>query len=177
MTPVHQPSVQVNGSCHSHGVMDPTRIVLHSTEGPDSPGVTDETGVDNYWNKQGLEYGAHLIVDAAGNTLKNNDWHTILWHTGLHNTGSIGIEQVGYAAFPEAKWIEREAQLQKVAKWLAYLSAKFYIPLVHNTSHGVCLHSDFYVNEGDHTDPGGRPNKYPLQHVLDAAHEFKIKGW
>jgi hypothetical protein len=161
------PSITVDcvGQIETHGQHEPRRIVLHDTESHDCKGIRDLTGIVAFWKRQALGYGAHVIVDAQGNSARCALPRSITWHVGGHNTGSLGIEQTGFARFLPKVWRRRPKQLQAVAVWLAFWSEQYGIPLIHSTDHGVCTHADFH---GGHTDPG---RGYPLAHVLALARE------
>ena len=165
-----RPSVQYNGHCDEHGIHVPMRIVLHDTESHDHAGIMDVRGIFDFWDRQGAGYGAHLVIDKHGNTGCGAAGDIILWHVANHNTGSIGIEQIGFARFSLRSWLARPRQLRKVAQWLAWYSYYWEIPLVHSTVHGVCTHADFH---GGHTDPG---KGYPLKRVIKMAQKIRAKA-
>ena len=168
---MNKPSVQfATRTMATHGEHKPMRVVLHDTESHDHAGIGDIKGIFDFWKRQGLGYGAHLVIDKSGNTGQGCMFKSIAWHVEGHNTGSIGIEQSGFARFTPKAWYLRRRQLRKVAEWLAYLSQSAGIPLVHSMAHGVCTHADFH---GGHTDPG---SGYPLKHVLRMARRIKARG-
>lgn len=155
----------------SHGTHEPVRIVLHDTEGHDVAGTRDLAGVAAFWHGQGLGYGAHLGVDAEGLTGRYVDDREIAWHVARRNTGSLGIEQIGFAWFPLPTWLGRKDQLETVSQWLAHWSAKYGIPLRVDVEHGVSTHAmQSKTFGGTHTDPG---RFYPLDRVIDRAVEIR----
>jgi hypothetical protein len=106
-----------------HGSHRPVRIVLHDTESHDTAGVADIRGVFSFWHTQKnpdgtlAKFGAHFVVDKDGNVGRGADPTQIQWHTTNLNTGSIGIEQIGVAAFPNLLWRrQRRKQLYAVAR-------------------------------------------------------------
>lgn len=178
---VRRPTIQVDARpiVASHGFHQPVRIVLHDTESYDYAGVADLWQVANFWRSSG--YGAHLTIDGDGNTALNINEGEIAWQVAGRNTGSIGIEQIGFGKWTRAEWMKREPQLHKVAKWLAYWSDRFHIPLVANDSFGVTTHArqSAYCHRtgecsSDHTDPG---YGYPFGYVLALAKQYKQNGW
>lgn len=163
---VKQPHIDLHYSIKTHGEHTPRRIVLHDTESHDVKGIADIAGIATFWHNQGLGYGSHFIVDGEG-LLGQGTWGgNIAWHVASHNTGSIGIEQIGYARWKGAAWLDRKSQLNRVAHLVAFLSDYWDIPLVHSTDHGVCMHRDF---KGDHTDPGTAYAIAAFPHVMRRA--------
>jgi len=173
-TSVHKPSVQYNGvkKGHTHGPSSPMTIVLHDTESHDQAGIGDVKGVLDYLAGTADELNAHLVIDKEGNTGQGAPFNKMCYHARGGNTNSIGIEQIGFARFGFVGWWARKQQLDKVARWLAYLSKTYNIPLVHSTTHGVCMHKD--LPAGGHSDPGAG---YPIGRVLDMAIKYKRNGW
>ena len=150
----------------------PQRIVLHSTE-TDSNGVQSMKNIVSYWKTSTPGYGAHLIIDGSGTVLRAVADRNVAWHTGGNNTGSLGIEQVGHAAWPRRKWWTRPRQLMRVASWLAWWSVRYGIPLEPSISHGVSTHamnSKVFPASAGHWDPG---EGYPFLFVLKLARTYK----
>lgn len=178
MGKVRQPLIQYDGRnlVSSHGNHDPVRICLHDTESHDAPGVADLAGVASYWHGSGTGYGSHLGIDADGNTGRYVDDREIAWHVGGHNTGSLGIEQIGMASFSKTTWLKRKKQLDKVAKWIAYWSKTYNIPITRSIERGVFTHAMWSAASplSDHTDPG---SGYPLTYVMFRARQYKKTGW
>lgn len=174
MDTVRKPHISVDyrGSMAVHGRQVPQRIVLHSTESYDAPGTRDIVGIFEFWRRQGRGFGAHYVVDAGGYVGQGASPAEIAWHVRGHNTGSVGIEQIGFARFARLRWLGRRAQLDKVAKLIAWMSTEYDIPIVHDTRRGVCLHRDF--PDSGHTDPGPW---YPLSSVLWRARWYRRRGW
>jgi hypothetical protein len=189
LAPIHEPSIAFHAAsgAFAHGTMTPVRVVLHDTECHDAAGITEIEGVVNFWmqTSQPNRLGSHYIVDADGNIGKLGDPTQLLYHVGGLNTGSVGIEQIGFASFTEKDWLSRSAQLDKVARLLAYLHHACGIPLevpqpqgARAANHGVMTHamvSRFEPASEGHTDPG---SGYPLAHVLAMARGYvKAGGW
>jgi hypothetical protein len=160
----------------THGAMTPVRVVLHDTESHDEKGIGDMEGVVNFWLRGPDKLGAHFIVDAEGNVGQCGEPTELMFHTLAANTGSVGIEQIGFASFTKQAWASRPDQLMKVAKLLAWLNDEYGIPLRHSTVHGVSTHADqtkAHNVPGGHTDPGAN---YPFDEVLAIAKGFKDAG-
>ncbi len=145
-------------------------IVLHDTEGANIKGVADLVGLGGWFDNPAAQASAHIAVDAEGNTGRYVADGRKAWHCASFNSMSLGIEQVGFAT--QKAW--PEPQLRKVAKWIAYWSREYGIPITHSTSRGVCCHSDLGVAGGGHHDPGPA---YPFAHVLKLARQYAERGW
>lgn len=171
---VHKPKIQVRRirEGNTHGRLVPKVVVLHSTESHDHPGTIDVTGVLKFLEKTEDELGVHFVVDKEGNAGQGARINQVCYHAKGANSFSLGIEQIGFAYHTHWDRSDRTRQLEKVAKFLAWLSKDRGIPLKHSTTHGIAMHSDILA--GGHTDPG--PN-YPLSHVLKLAKKYKKTGW
>lgn len=174
---VRRPAYAVNRSqfANVEGHHTPKRVILHSTESHDHPGTADGIGILKYLENNGL--GIHDVVDKEGLVYHGADYHDLVSHARGANTGSIGIEQIGFAHSTEWKRKDRTEQLEKVAKLLAYYNKEFGIPLKYSTDHGVARHADFPL--GGHSDPGtiGKDGEYPLFYVLRLAQSYRKRGW
>lgn len=162
-----------------HGDMGrPTRVVLHDTESHDVAGLNDIAGIFSFWHTQTIngklaQYGAHYVIDKDGNIGKGGPDTQLQYHVGNLNTGSIGVEQVGFASFAKTVWKrDRRKQLWSVARVCAYAHAKYDIPLKVRSDPrlpGVTTHARIGaagIDPSGHTDPG--PN-YPLGLMLTMA--------
>lgn len=168
---LHKPSPQVA----DHGPHTPRRIVLHSTESDgDGPGYGDS--IVAFWRRQGLGYGAHFVVSRDGVVSSCLNRTRVAWHVASRNTGSIGIEQSGFARFSAAQWAARETELNATARVIAHLCAFWGIPVVESTESGVSTHAEQSRKYGgSHTDPGAH---YPFSHVLGMARSYvHAEGW
>lgn len=137
-------------------------IVLHSTEGPNLPGVADLQNLGGWFAQRSAGVSCAVATDAEGNSGRYVADADKAWHCANANAYTLGIEQVGYSS--QKTW--PEAQLQATAEWVAYWSVKYGIPLVRSTSHGVCTHKDLGVAGGNHGDPGAG---YHVEAVLARA--------
>lgn len=176
---VRRPRVDLDarGVIATHGIMHPERGDWHSTESGDAAGIRDLEGIVNFWSEQNLGYGSHIIIDKEGNSALCADLNQITWHTENRNTGMIGIELVGRAAFTGAAWWTRRAQLDKLARWIAYINKEWHVPICFDVNAGWSGHVDqtkaFHLPSG-HTDPG---KFFPKGYVLRLAKKYRREGW
>lgn len=178
-----------------HGVAHKDMVVLHETVSPDYPGKGELVANAAYLAKGGL--GIHAVVDAEG-YLGWDYGHrkSILYHTasnggGNINTRSIGIEQVSRVMldYPDnarrwKKWWSRNAEIDKVAQLLAFLSKTEHIPLVYSdgTKPGITTHwqiTKTYNVSGGHVDcwPKHLGGYYPVLRVIREAQAYYAKWY
>lgn len=171
---VRKPGISYDGRAagHTHGDQTPRRIILHDTESHDTAGLGDVVAVLGYLSRTQDKLNAHLVVDAEGYTGLGADFTKKTYHCKGANTDSVGLEMIGFAHFSLLQWTARREQLEVVARWLAWLSKEYGIPLVHDVEHGVARHRD--VPEGGHSDPGAL---FPFTKVLARAQELRRTGW
>lgn len=171
---VRRPRVDLDcrGEVALHGWHDPVRGIWHDTEGHDLKGIRDLQGVVDFWGNQGRGYGAHLIIDAEGLSALCANPSEITWHTGQRNTGSIGVELIGWASFTQKLWIGRAKQLDKLARWMAWFNLEHDIPIRFNVNRGWSGHRD--QPHQTHTDPG---RFFPRSFVLSRAAKYRREGW
>jgi N-acetyl-anhydromuramyl-L-alanine amidase AmpD len=110
--------------------------------------------------------------------------HRKAWTIGAANSFTLNIEFVARAAQKSVDW--EEAQIKQGARWLAYWSLKYRIPIQRarcTNVHGQCVcvtpgvlrHSDVTdAGFGSHTDPGP---KFPMNDFIDAGHWYWNNGW
>lgn len=120
----------------------------------------------------------HVVFDARGVSGRENDNEFIPWAAGwTGNRIALHACLAGKAAFTRAQWLQRGAQLDGLARWLAFESKAQRIDLARvagaaaarPSTRGVCGHGDIaaaFPGETDHTDPG--PG-FPWDHVLREA--------
>lgn len=176
--------IEANVKCQSsRGGVNPRLIVLHDTESHDRAGNSDLAGLVNFFDNLATQASAHVIVDGEGRSARCVKDEEKAWHAMDFNSISLGIEQVGFATFTQAMWNKRKrAQLKKVAKYIAYWSKKYNIPIkkaqtgvggrVWNA--GVTTHSALGASGGGHHDPG---KGYPFDAVLRTARWYAGHGW
>lgn len=190
LTKIHEPHAVAHAPAGHWGVgtmADPERFILHDTESHDASGAGDITGIWSGWlnaePRLGYLPGAHYIVDEDGNIGKTAPITAILNGAGGLNTGSIQIEQIGFASFDEADWLKRSAQLDAVARLLAWGHVQLGIPLEvpspqgeGEPMRGVMTHamvSRFSPKSLGHTDPGVG---FPLGHEIAKARGYVAAG-
>jgi N-acetyl-anhydromuramyl-L-alanine amidase AmpD len=157
----------------SRNGVKPQLIVLHSTEGSNVTGLGDLTGLGSWFATKSAQVSSHVATDAEGNSARFVADENKAWHCARYNSLSLGIEQVGRAS--QASWAE--PQQRETARWMAYWSRRYGIPLqkgaVANgvvTRPGVVRHSELGPLGGGHSDPG---TAYPLHEVLSFAHHYR----
>jgi len=185
---VHLPPISVEDARPwTHGPQHPVRVVLHDTESHDTSGITDISGIFSFWHTQKnpdgsfAEYGAHFVVDGDGNVGRGGDPDQLQWHVGGLNTGSIGIEQIGFASLTRLIWKrKRRKQLYAVARILAWAHGEYGIPLKVQPdprTPGITTHrlvGEAGIDTSGHTDPG--PG-YPLGFVVTLAKMMQRIGY
>lgn len=161
----------------------PRLIVLHDTESHDRPGKGDLASLVDWFNNPLAKVSAHVIVDGEGKSARCVKDEDKAWQCMDFNSISLGIEQVGFATFTQLLWNrDKRAQLLKVAKYIAYWSHKYGIPIqpavvgVSGTVHtpGITTHASLGLSGGGHHDPG---KSYPFSAVLRAARYYQRNGW
>ena len=175
--PPRRPRVELDcrGQVATHGFHRPERAIIHDTESHDHKGLRDLQGIVNYWSTVSWGPGAQVIIDKDGNSCLCADPNRITYHTQGRNTGSFGIELIGFARFTPKMWWLRVRQLNKCAKWLAWLNLEYGVPLEPSVFSGVSRHVDnSRVFGGTHWDPGP---SFPFKYVLRKARVFREKGW
>jgi len=154
----------------------PRLIVLHSTESSDLAGLTDIRGVINWFDNPQAQASAHVVIDKDGHSGQAVRDDAKAWHCMNFNSVSLGIEQIGRAAFGYAKWVTRRKQRRKVAQYIAYWSKKYGIPIQRGkvsggqvVKAGVVTHRQLKAAGGGHHDPGA----YPFALTLRLARRLK----
>lgn len=171
------PTVNERVIINAQGKQTPTRMILHTTESNDIKGDADALAIPHFWKGQGAGYSAHQVIDKEGITVRCQWDSQKTWTTQDANTGSLQIEMVGKSAFSKKDWAGREIQIKQVAKWWAYWSRKYKIPLRWDTEHGCSTHQMQTVAHhvpGGHSDPG--PN-FPLHELMRLALWYSENGW
>jgi len=159
-----------------HGRHIVVRGIIHATEGPNKPGPQEPKNVALFWQGQGQGYGTPLVIDAEGNTNKGCLTVELTWHTGGRNTGSFGIENVGFSSETSVQWATHKAGLKQLAKWMAWCKREHGVPLTWDVQRGWSTHAmqSAAFHTTDHTDPG--PN-FPKKRVMAWARWYAINGW
>lgn len=160
----------------SRGGVPPIRIVLHTTEGHNRPGVSDLTGLASYFD--GAQASSHLGIDAEGNCVRMVPDEEKAWTQAGYNPGSLSIEQVGFSSQSKTEWMRNyHPGLIRVAQACAHWALKYpRIKLRTAVDYGVCEHRHLGQFGGGHSDCG---EGYPRQYVIYLAriHYYKHRGW
>ncbi len=145
------------------GPGDVTLIVIHTTEGPETPRRSEDTA---RWFQQ-TNASAHYIADPAEVTQSVRE-QDIAWHAGhkATNARSIGIEHCGRASQTPEEWADDAsiAELARSAKLSAEICKRYNIPLkklsldeLKAGEAGFCGHVDVtnaFNGGSGHHDPG-----------------------
>lgn len=152
-------------------------ITLHDTEGSNVPGsIADLVGLGE-WFARPIQASAHVATDSDGNSARYVSDRRKAWHCAAYNSASLGIEQIGFASQPRSTWFANWRQLRETARWIAYWSHRYGIPIRRArvsggavTRSGVIRHMDLGALGGGHSDPGAN---YPFRRVLLLARAYK----
>lgn len=153
-------------------------IVLHDTEGANIPdSVQDLAGLGDFFGSISAQASSHVATDSDGNSARFVSDHKKAWHCAGYNSASLGIEQIGFASTSRSGWFANWRQLRETARWIAYWSTAYGIPIRKGavsggvvTRSGVLRHMDLGVIGGGHSDPG---SNYPFGRVLLLARAYK----
>jgi hypothetical protein len=167
-----RPAVALKAAVAVHGPQQPVRGVIHDTESHDYAGIRDLQGIVDYWQRQALGYGAHIIIDKDGNSAYCARPDRITYAVARRNTDSVHIELVGFARFTKFLWFTRIKQLRECAKWMAWLNLEYDIPLRFGVNHGWSGHR--HQPKQTHTDPGAF---FPMGWVIRQANKYRKEGW
>ena len=171
-----RPPIHKRVAVATHGTQDPKRIIIHCTESPNRPGVSDVLAIPNFWKRQGQGYGTHLVIDGEGNTCQCAIDTRICWGCGGSNTGSLQIEIIGYSASSAAEWAKQIKGLKQAAKWTAYWCEQHEIPIALSVNAGIATHAmhSRAFHKTDHTDPG---KNFPLAQFMRNVRYYHAHGW
>ena len=95
-----------------------------------------------------------------------------MYAVSKRNTGTVHIELIARARFLPTVWWLRLRQLNKAAKWCAWLNMEYGIPLVFDRDAGISGHRD-QPNQ-THWDPG---KGFPMKWLIRRANQFRVNGW
>lgn len=157
----------------SRNGVKPRLIVPHSTEGTNVKGDADLIGLGSFFASPAVEVSSQVATDADGHSARYVEDAEKAWHCAAYNSLALGIEQVGRAA--QTSW--SDAQVDETARWVAFWSHKFGIPIQRAkvsggkvVKAGVIMHSELGALGGGHHDPG---TSYPIEKLLVRAKHFK----
>lgn len=152
-----------------------TLIVVHATAGHNVPGLTDLTGLGNFFGTSASQVSSHAATDNEGNSARFVADANKAWHCAGYNRMALGLEQVlpgnGTEVTDRLYW--------ESARWLAAWSRLHGVPLQAGavsagrvTRAGVVTHKSLGAIGGGHMDPG--PN-YDMTHLIRLARYFKAE--
>lgn len=150
----------------------PTLIVLHATVSHNRRGLTDLQAIGHYFQRP-VDASSHVCVDNEANSARYVPDSEKAWHCAAYNRMSLGIEQILPADGTEIT----RAMYRETARWVAYWSKKYGIPIQHASvsggrviRRGVIFHSQLGSLGGGHSDPG---RNYSMNRVLYAARYYR----
>jgi N-acetylmuramoyl-L-alanine amidase len=162
----------------------PTLIVIHATVSHNVAGLADLNAIGNWFSRTSTQASSHVCTDNEGNSARFVADELKAWHCSAYNRMALGIEQVlpstgSHGKAPHLAGDEVTHELYcETARWVAYWSKKFGIPIrigaVHNGAvmrSGVVRHSGLGVLGGNHFDPG----KYDMTAMLTLARFYRSK--
>lgn len=156
----------------SRGGVRPRLIVLHSTEGANRAGLSDLVGLGSWFDNPAAQASSTIGTDSEGHSARYVPDAEKPWTQSAFNSLSLSVEQVGFAS--QRSWPEE--QLRATARWIAYWSEKYDIPIQVGavsgrsvTRSGVVQHSQLGAAGGGHHDCG--PG-YPMAKVLELARSY-----
>lgn len=158
----------------------PQLIVLHTTEGSNHAGVSDLESLGALFDTAGTEASSHVGNDSEGNDARFVPDEDKAWTEAADNSFGLSIEQIGFASTTREQWFKScPKQLANTARWIAYWSQRYGIPIRRGAApagilvrSGVASHKQLGILGGGHSDPG--PG-YPFKYVLLLARYFKLK--
>lgn len=149
-------------------------IVIHATEGHNRPGVEDLRSLGEWFQNPDARVSCHVATDDEGNSARFVADRYKAWHCAAFNSAALGVEQVGSS--DQLSW--RRPEIRETARWVAYWSRKYGVPIRHGKVNGgavvlsgVVRHSDLGEAGGNHGDPGAG---YPLGSMLRLARVYKL---
>lgn len=164
----------VNKSARNTAKID--LIVLHATQGRNVPGLGDLVGLGNWFNDPAADCSVQVGVDGEGHSARYVRDGDKSWGCAYFNANSLNLEQVGFAE--QKSWPDK--QLRETARWIAYWSHLYNIPIRHGrvlanghvATTGVVRHSELGRLGGGHRDPDIHLGDYPLHEVLALARTY-----
>lgn len=158
---------------HEDGNFPITRIVLHDAEFPEK--LTGAEEVAQYFAHVERKASAHAVADADSRVDCVHD-KDIAFHAPP-NTGSLGLELVGYAKQTTADWLDdfgTRMLRDQAAPWVRVKAKMYGIPLrwlevadlkANPKAKGITSHNNVSLAFGQstHTDPG--PN-FPIEQFM-----------
>jgi hypothetical protein len=164
----------------SRGGVRPGLIVLHTTEGSNLKGIRDLQGLADFFDRADAEASSHVANDAEGHDARFVSDDEKAWTCSSDNPFTLNIEQIAFASTKRSEWYrEHPRQLANTARWIAYWSKEWGIPIRRGIApagflvrSGVASHKQLGILGGGHWDPGP---SYPMRYVLLLARYFRLK--
>jgi hypothetical protein len=176
-------AVRHNVACQSERnhfgvtIPKPTLIILHDTEGANVPhSARDLVGLGNYFDVWATQASSHVATDADGTSARYVPDEKKAWTQAYYNSMGLSIEQIGFAT-DNWRGKEKELQLRETARWIAYWSRKYDIPMRTArvtaggtvTRSGVLQHRRLGALGGGHVDVHVT---FPISKVLRYARHY-----
>ena len=173
------PAVKVrhNVVCQSaRSIARPSLIVIHDTEGANIPhSARDLVGLGNFFNEIATQASSHVATDLDGTSARYVPDGRKAWSQAFYNSPGLSIEQIGFAV---DDWHKREPQIRETARWVAYWSRKWGIPIQRAQVSldgrvlraGVIQHRDLGNLGGAHHDVS---ELYPMGAMLVHARRYR----
>lgn len=163
----------------SRGGVKPQLIVLHTTEGTNRPGTPDLAGLGDFFDQASVQASSHVANDGEGHDARFVPDDEKAWTCSNDNPFTLNLEQIGFASTSRRDWFKLYShQLANTAKWIAYWSREWDIPIRRGVApagflvrSGVASHKQLGIMGGGHWDPGP---SYPMRYVLRLARYFAM---
>lgn len=158
-------------------------VVLHTTESHNRAGRSDVDSIHAWFDNPNSDASSHVIIDREGHSTTCVADARKAWTCAAYNSWTLNIELIGFASYTADVWADYEDGIKKAAKFGAYWSRKYDIPIRDGqcdnryaaiTSPGFFTHSDFGSAGGGHTDPG---KAFPMARYLRAVRYYSANGW
>lgn len=151
----------------------PTLIVIHATVSHNRKGLSDLSAIGSWFQNPSAQASSHVCVDNEAYSARYVADGNKAWHCAAYNRMSLGIEQILPADGTEIT----NAMYRETARWVAYWSKKFGIPIRPAVvsggrviRSGVIFHSQLGSLGGAHSDPG---RNYSMNKLLNAARFYR----
>lgn len=150
--------------------------VIHDIEAPIKTGEARSLCGPDYFGHggdPGHPVSIHYVV-GPDDTCQGCDEATVAWHVGIGNSGTIGIEQLGFAAFDRSTWLAQgEVQFARLAQLMADISARHPLIRPQWLTDGELVHA--WNNK---TTPGGwATHKQMSRCGIGSDHHDPDDGW
>jgi len=171
-------------ACHDSG---PRRVpikylVIHSTESPNTKGAAKR--IAQYFSRpvnNDIPPSTQLTVDDL-TCYRSVPDNVIPWAAPPFNSAGLHIEQVGYARWSRAEWMQHRATIDNCAYHVALWATAYKIPIrwlspnkCKNYLPGITSHRNVSLafHKSDHSDPGPEGNKnYPYDYFMAKVKTF-----